>query len=103
MGTKLVSVNLAGVETVLGDVGAGGQCSFAYSFDRLAITSGGKLWYWNGVNLLQVLDADLGTALAVVWVDGYFMTTDGEFLVVTELGVGHLVGLDVCDLDKGGE
>lgn len=85
MGTKLVSVDALGVETVLGDVGAGGQCSFAYSFDRLAITSGGDLWYWDGVNLLQVLDGDLGTALSVVWVDGYFMTTDGEFLVVTEL------------------
>jgi hypothetical protein len=27
----------------------------------------------------------LGVVLDVVWVDGYFMTTDGEFLVVTEL------------------
>lgn len=85
MGTKLVSVDALGVETVIGDVGAGGQCSFAYSFDRLAITSGGDLWYWDGVNLLQCLDGDLGTALSVIWVDGYFMTTDGEFLVVTEL------------------
>jgi hypothetical protein len=85
MGTKLVSIDALGVETVLGDVGPGGQCSFAYSFDRLAITSGGDLWYWDGVNLLQNLDVDLGTALSVVWVDGYFMTTDGEFLVVTEL------------------
>jgi hypothetical protein len=85
MGTKLVSVDALGVETVLGDVGAGGQCSFAYSFDRLAITSGGDLWYWDGAVLSQVLDGDLGTALSVVWVDGYFMTTDGEFLVVTEL------------------
>ena len=85
MGTKLVSVDAAGAETILGDVGAGGQCSFAYSFDRLGITSGGRLYYWNGLVLSQVLDVDLGTALSVVWVDGYFMTTDGEFLVVTEL------------------
>jgi hypothetical protein len=27
----------------------------------------------------------LGIVLDVVWVDGYFMTTDGEFLVVTDL------------------
>jgi hypothetical protein len=33
----------------------------------------------------QVTDPDLGVVLDVVWVDGYFMTTDGEFLVVTEL------------------
>jgi len=85
MGTKLVSIDSAGAVTVLGDVGAGGQCSFAYSFDRLAVTSGGRLYYWDGALLQQVVDPDLGTALSVVWVDGYFMTTDGEFLVVTEL------------------
>jgi hypothetical protein len=35
--------------------------------------------------LAQVTDPDLGTVVDVVWVDGYFMTTDGEFLVITEL------------------
>jgi hypothetical protein len=85
MGTKLVSVVGAAV-TILGDVGAGGRCAFDYSFDRLAVTSGGRLYYWDGGVLTQVVDPDLGTALAVKWVDGYFMTTDGEFLVVTELG-----------------
>ena len=85
MGTKLVSVAADGTVTVLGDVGSGGQCRFDYSFDRLAITSGGRLYYWNGSALVEVTDPDLGTALTVVWIDGYFMTTDGEFLVVTEL------------------
>lgn len=84
MGTKLVTVSQAGAVTILGDVGAGGQCSFDYSFDRLAIASGGRLYYWNGA-LTQVTDPDLGAALDVIWIDGYFMTTDGEFLVVTEL------------------
>jgi hypothetical protein len=85
MGTSLVSVSSTGGVMVLGDVGAGGQCAFDYSFDRLAITSGGRLYYWDGLTLEQVTDTDLGTALTVIWVDGYFMTTDGEFLVVTEL------------------
>jgi hypothetical protein len=31
------------------------------------------------------VDPDLGTANDVLWVDGYYMTTDGTFLVVTEL------------------
>ena len=84
-GTKLVRVDTKGQGTVLGDVGSGGRCAFAYSFDRLAITSGGHLYYWDGVALTQVIDADLGTALSVIWVDGYFMTTDGTYLVVTEL------------------
>lgn len=85
MGTKLVLVNEAGVVTVLGDVGGIGQVSFDYSFDRLAIASSGKLFYLEGSTLTQVTDHDLGEVLDVIWVDGYFMTTDGEFLVVTEL------------------
>jgi hypothetical protein len=87
MGTKLVSVSAGGAVTVLGDVGgpASEYVTFDYSFDRLAIASGGSLYYWDGAALTQVTDPDLGTVLDVVWVDGYFMTTDGEFLVVTEL------------------
>jgi hypothetical protein len=73
--------------TVLGDVGGpvNSLVSFDYSFDQLAIASGGRLYYWTGSALSQVTDPDLGNVLDVVWVDGYFMTTDGEFLIVTEL------------------
>ncbi len=85
MGTKLVTVSSTGTITELGDVGTGGQVTMDYSFDRLAIASGGRLYYWNGTTLTQVTDPDLGVVLDVVWIDGYFMTTDGEFLVVTEL------------------
>ena len=85
MGTKLVEINSAGVVTELGDVGNGGLVTFDYSFDLLAIASGGRLYYWSGTTLTQVTDPDLGLVLDVVWVDGYFMTTDGEFLIVTEL------------------
>jgi hypothetical protein len=87
MGTKLVSVSSTGAITVLGDVGGpvNTYVTFDYSFDRLAIASGGNLFYWNGGSLAQVTDPDLGNVLDVVWVDGYFMTTDGEFLVVTDL------------------
>lgn len=86
MGTKLVTVAANGAVTTLGDVGGpiNGLVSMDYSFDRLAIASGGRLYYWNG-SLAQVTDPDLGTVLDVVWVDGYFMTTDGKSLVITEL------------------
>ena len=84
MGTKLVKIASNGTVTTLGDVGGSTQVSFDYSFDRLAIASNGNLFYYDG-SLTQVTDPDLGTVLDVVWVDGYFMTTDGEFLVVTEL------------------
>jgi hypothetical protein len=87
MGTKLVEISGASTVTVLGDVGGPTDqlVTFDYSFDQLAIASGGRLYYWDGSTLTQVTDPDLGLVLDVVWVDGYFMTTDGEFLVVTEL------------------
>jgi len=85
MGSKLVTVSQNGTVTVIGNVGDGGRVTFTYGFDHLAITSNGKLYLYDGTTLSQVVDPDLGLALAVVWVDGYFMTTDGEFLVITEL------------------
>lgn len=85
MGTKLVSVAQDGTVTTLGDVGGSGLVTFDYSFDRLAIASGGRLYYWNGSTLTQVTDPDIGTVVDFCWVDGYFLTTDGEFLIVTEL------------------
>jgi hypothetical protein len=86
MGTSLVTIANNGAVTVLGDVGGpvNTLVTFDYSFDRLAIASGGRLYYWNGT-LTQVTDPDLGTVNDVVWIDGYFMTTDGTSLIVTEL------------------
>jgi hypothetical protein len=87
MGTKLVEIDSAGTVTTLGDVGGpiDQLVTFDYSFDQLAIASGGRLYYWNETTLTQVTDPDLGVVLDFCWVDGYFMTTDGEFLIVTEL------------------
>ena len=87
MGTKLVQIADTGAVTVLGDVDgvAGTLVTFDYSFDRLAVTSSGKLFYWDGTTLAQVTDPDLGTVVDLLWVDGYFMTTDGQYLIVTEL------------------
>jgi len=86
MGTKLVSIAASGVVTTLGDVGPGGQCTLDYSFERLSIKSGDRLYYWNATDGLdQVTDPDLGPVVDQMWIDGYFMTTDGENLVVTDL------------------
>jgi len=86
LGAFLVSVSSTGTITVLGYVGGtNSQVTLDYSFDRLAIASEGKLYYWNGTSLQIVGDPDLGTVVDVVWVDGYFMTTDGTSLIVTEL------------------
>jgi len=85
MGTKFVSVDENGTVTTYGDVGGSEAVTMDYSFDRLAIASGGKLYYFYNNVLHEVTDPDLGLVLDVAWVDGYFMTTDGINLVVTDL------------------
>ena len=86
-GSSLCRVDANGNETVIGDVGSDGQpVSLDYGFDDLAIASDGRLYLYNPTDgLRQNVDPDLGTANDVLWVDGYYMTTDGTFLVVTEL------------------
>ena len=74
-----------GTCTVLGSLSAGKQASFDYSFDRLGIAANGNLYYWDGTTFSQVTDPDLGKVVDVIWIDGYWMTTDGENLVVTDL------------------
>lgn len=84
-GTRLYRFDADASRHDLGDVGPGGWCTFDYGFDCLAINSGKQLWYWDESMLTRVDDPDLGPVLSVVWVAGYFMTTDGTSLVVTEL------------------
>jgi len=89
MGSKLVTVADDGTVTVLGDVGNDNSyVTLDYDFDLLGIASNNNLFFWNPTTstLTQNTDPDLGPVLDTVWVDGYWMTTDGEFLVVTELG-----------------
>lgn len=85
MGTKFVRISPTGVVDELGDVGPGGQVSMDYSFDRLAIASGGKLFYYKNGVLEQVTDPNLGTCLDVIWINGYFASTDGEVIRLSDL------------------
>lgn len=85
MGTKLVSVSPVGAVVVLGDVGAGPAVSLDYSFANLIIGSGGRLYYWDGTTLTQVTDPDLGVSVDSLFLNGYTVSTDGEFIVVTDL------------------
>jgi len=84
-GTTLLSVSSTGIASIVGDVGGSSRVSFASSFDRMAIASNEQLWYYDGTTLSQVTDPDLGVVLDVVWQDGYFITTDGTNIVITEL------------------
>ncbi len=87
MGDNLVRIDASGIATTINIVGNGGtdRAQMTYSFDRMAVAVDGALWLYDGSGTTKVIDADLGTVNGVVWIDGYFVTTDGEFLVVTEL------------------
>ena len=84
-GTSLVSIAEDGTLLTLGTVADGGPVRMVYSFDLLAIASGGKLYYWDLSTLTEVTDPDVGVVVDVVWIDGYFMVTDGEFIAVSDL------------------
>lgn len=86
IGSKLVSVSGNGAVTILGDVTTDGrQVALDYSFDNLAIGSAGRLYYWDGSLLTQVTDPDLGLVVDMIWMEGYFISTDGTFVPVSEL------------------
>lgn len=85
MGTNLVTVAADGTVAVIGTITGTDTAQLDFSFDRLAINADEKLYYLFGGVLSQVTDPDLGIVIDMLWVDGYFMTTDGVDLVVTEL------------------
>lgn len=100
MGSKLVSVAADGTVTVLADVGddgKGARMDYGYAAlpalfpatkpQVLAIVSAGNLYYWTGSTLITVTDptGTLGSPIDVVWIDGYFLTTDGDVVVSTDL------------------
>lgn len=89
MGNRFGTVSAAGVFTDIGGVGGTPDdfVTLDYSFDDLGIASNGSFFVYNsGAGLRQNVDPDLGLVIDFIWIDGYFMTTDGVHLVVTELG-----------------
>lgn len=84
-GTKLVTVSSSGVVASLGDIPGSDLARLDFSFDRIGIAANGDLYYWDGITLTQVTDPDVGVVNDMIWIDGYFMVTDGQFIAVTEL------------------
>lgn len=65
-----------------------------YGFDLISIASNNKLYLYNykgghvgntGEVFVEVTDPDLGVVKDAIFIDGYYMTTDGEFLVVSDI------------------
>lgn len=78
-GNKLIKVNSNGYASVLGNIPGSDQASLAYSFNNLAIVADRKLYYYNPTDgFRQITDNEVGSPLDIVWIDGYFVLTDGE-------------------------
>lgn len=84
-GDRLWRIKEDGSRQDMGVVGGIEQCRFAYSFDRLGIAAGRELYYLKDDELTKVVDPNVGLVLDIEWVDGYFVTTDGEFILQAEL------------------
>lgn len=85
MGTSLQRVNADGTVTNIGTITGTGPVAMDYGPVYLSIVGDGKAWLYDGATLTQIVDVDIGVPIDVVWVDGYYVYTDGAFLYVSEL------------------
>lgn len=85
-GDKLISVDSAGNKAELGTISNNDTASFGYSFNTQAVIANGKMFLYSPADgFVEVTDADLGNPIDVVWIDGYYFLTDGEFIYHTDL------------------
>ncbi len=86
-GTALITVDALGAVVNLGTIGGTGPVRLDYSFDNLGILANGLLYFWNGTVLTTVTDVNVPPNLIdMVWVDSYWMVTDGTIAAVSTLG-----------------
>jgi len=87
-GNSLLSVASDGTTTVLGAITGNSQARMEdfYSFNTQGIIVDGNFFLYDAVvGFRQVTDADLGSPIDGVWIDGYYFMTDGEYLFHTEI------------------
>lgn len=84
-GSKLVTVSGATV-TELGSVSGSEQVAMDHSFNTQAVVAGGNYYLYDATDgFRQVTDPEVGSPIDVVWVDGYYFFTDGEFIYHTDI------------------
>lgn len=86
MGNRLVSVAADGTVTEWSAIPNDGlPCRFAIGFNYLGVLSAGGYFLFDGENLYEGSNADLGVSLDLTWLGGYYVLTDGDDIAVTEL------------------
>ena len=85
-GPTLLRVYSNGVVEELGSIPGAGRVSMARSFDRICIVADGKAFYWSeGAGLVQVTDPNFTRAIDVIFVDGYFLFIDDQYIFNSSL------------------
>lgn len=88
IGNFLMTISASGVIAQLGTIGGAGPVRMDFSRDRVGILANdGLMYFWDGTNLLVVTDVNVPPNLTdMMWVDGYWLLTDGINIVSTQLG-----------------
>lgn len=85
-GSRLVKVSSNAVTTDLGYIPGSGRVSIARGFDRFCIVTAGRGFYYIPESgLAPITDPNFALASDVVFLDGYFVFTDGDFIFPAEL------------------
>lgn len=84
-GSDLITVGIDGTVTSLGNITGIKQASITHSFNTECVVVDGNMYLSDGSTVSQVTDADLGNPLDVVYIDGYYFLTDGEYVYHTDL------------------
>jgi hypothetical protein len=86
MGSDLIRVDATSISHIGAVATPTNFAAMDYSTDRLCIVSGGEAVYLlQDGTIAPITDPDLGAPIDVIWVDNYFMFTDGTFIYVTDL------------------
>jgi len=85
-GEKLITLNVDDTITELGTVPGIKQSSLCYSFNTQAVIADNRMFLYDPTNgFREVTDSDLGNPIDIVWVDGYYFMTDGEYIFHTDI------------------
>jgi hypothetical protein len=84
-GTRLINVGSTGNVLDYGYISGNSRASMPYSFNTQGVISGGRFYLHDGTDLNEVVSENLGKPIDGVWIDGYYILTDGEYLYNTDI------------------
>lgn len=84
-GAAFIQLNINDTVSNLGAIPGSEQVAVAYSFNTQAVVADGRMFLWDESTFTEVTDSDLGDPIDIVWVDGYYFLTDGEYIYHTDI------------------